>query len=65
MTPSQPGKSPLVQLVLFMVCLAVAGSIVTGAHYSVVDKPAQDALPAPANGDSPRYYSCQANCPLG
>ena len=65
MTPPQQGKSPLAQLVLFMVCLAVAGSIVAGAHYVVVDKPAHDALPAPANGDCPRYYSCQANCPLG
>ena len=65
MTPPQQGKSPLGRLVLFMVCLAVAGCIVAGAHYVVVDKPAQDALPAPANGDCPRYYSCQANCPLG
>jgi hypothetical protein len=41
--------SPLVRLVLFMVCLSIAGSIVAGAHYYAVDLPQQQALQAPTN----------------
>ena len=38
-----PGKA-LRALVLFMVCLSIAGTLVAGAHWFVVDKPQQDAL---------------------
>ena len=46
-----PGKA-LRALVLFMVCLSIAGTLVAGAHWFVVDKPQQDALKntAPENG---------------
>ena len=53
--------SPLARLVLVMICLSIAGSIVAGAHYYVVDLPQQKALQAPANsacGECTRI--CQA-----
>lgn len=50
---TSPERSPLARLVLFMVCTAIAGSILAGAHYAAVDLPAQEwALHAPANSDS-------------
>lgn len=42
--------SPLARLVLFMVCLSIAGSIVAGVHYVAVDLPEQQNVKAPANG---------------
>lgn len=48
-------KTPLARLVLFMVCLAIVGSIVAGAHYYAVDLPQQNALFAPTNSG----MSCQ------
>jgi hypothetical protein len=42
-------KSPLVRLVLFMFCLAIAGSIIAGVHYYAVDLPRQDSLHPPVN----------------
>jgi len=53
--------SPLARLVLVMICLSIAGSIVAGAHYYVVDLPQQKALQAPTNtacGDCTR--TCKA-----
>ena len=47
---SEPQRSPLASLVLFMFCLAIAGSALAGAHYYAVDLPAQNAIKAPANG---------------
>ena len=45
-------RSPLAQLVLFMVCLAIAGSLLAGTHYVLVDKPAQEyAAHPPENSD--------------
>lgn len=42
--------SPLVRLLLFMVCLSIAGSIVAGAYYYAIDLPQQQqALQAPTN----------------
>jgi hypothetical protein len=70
-------RSPLARLVLFMVCLAVAGSVLGWAHYLVIDLPAQKNLPAPENAQSsgsncalclhnceidPDRYSCEAMC---
>jgi archaellum component FlaG (FlaF/FlaG flagellin family) len=75
MTVSQ--RSPLARLVLFMVCLAIAGSILAGAHYYAVDLPQQKTLQAPENAESsnsnceicrhnclvdPDYYSCLSIC---
>ena len=45
--------SPLARLVLFTVCLAIAGTILAGAHYFVVDLPHQNAVAAPKNGVGP------------
>lgn len=42
-------QSPLARLVLFVVCLAIAGSIVAGVHYYAVDLPAQNIIHPPAN----------------
>jgi hypothetical protein len=42
--------SPLSRLVLFIVCLSIAGSIVAGVHYVAVDLPEQQNVKAPANG---------------
>jgi hypothetical protein len=59
----QSEKSPLARLVLFMVCLSVAGSIVAGVHYYTVDLPQQQNVQAPANeqgicGACCRYGQC-------
>ena len=44
--------SPLARLVLFMVCLAMAGSFVARIHYFAVELPTQEAaLTAPANSE--------------
>lgn len=56
---SEPERSPFARLVLFMTCLAIAGSVVAGAHYYAVDLPAQKALQAPENAQ----YS-ETNCAL-
>jgi hypothetical protein len=60
MSASPSSRSPLARLVLFMVCLAIAGSFVAGAHYVVVDLPQQKVLTAPENSDEAR--TCWARC---
>lgn len=59
-------QSPLARLVLFMVFLAVAGSILGGAHYLVIDLPAQMNLPAPENAVSSGLNCelCLHNCEI-
>jgi hypothetical protein len=53
MSASHPARSPLARLVLFMVCLSVASTIVAGAHYIAVDRPAQQAaFHPPVNSES-------------
>jgi hypothetical protein len=47
MPPSE--RSPLARLVLFMVCLSVAGGAIAAVHYYAIDLPQQKALPAPEN----------------
>jgi len=61
-----PERSPLARLVLFMVCLAVAGSILGGAHYYAVDIPQQNALQPPQNADSSNQNckTCKHNCKI-
>jgi hypothetical protein len=56
--------SPLAGLVLFMVCLAIAGSVLAAAHYYAVDLPQQQSAPAPDNkSDLKRGCNiCRANC---
>lgn len=64
---NEPGNTnqPLARLVLFMVCLALAGTFVAGAHYYAVDLPEQQKnLQAPDNGMKPmiKCQICKANC---
>ncbi len=63
MSLSQSPQSPLARLVLFMVCLAIAGSCIAGAHYYTVDLPQQKMTP-PGNGPAfgNQCAICQANC---
>jgi len=42
-------QSPLARLVLFIICIAIAGTFVAGAHYHTVELPAQQSLQAPTN----------------
>lgn len=42
-------QSPLAGLVLFIVCLAIAGTLVGGVHYFAIDLPQQNAVQAPDN----------------
>lgn len=46
---TQTERSPLARLVLFMICLSVAGTILAGGHYLAVDLPQQKAFHPPAN----------------
>jgi len=62
MTAAQ--RSPLACLVLFMICLAIAGSSLAGAHYYAIDLPQQQTLQAPENAQSSTTScaTCVANC---
>lgn len=53
--------SPLKSLVLFIVCLAIAASVLAGFHYYAVDLPQQKALQAPENSDIDCQL-CLATC---
>jgi hypothetical protein len=45
-------------MVVFMVCLAIAGSIVAGVHYYTVDLPAQKDIRPPQNYNADCHYAC-------
>lgn len=51
--------SPLARLVLFMICLSVAGAFVAGVHYFAADLPQQKALKTPTNN---AYIDCIMGC---
>jgi len=59
-------RSPLMSLVLFIICLAVAGSVLAEAHYYAVDRPAQDASahqsPENAATMEAKCKNCQLAC---
>lgn len=65
MTGKNIPPSPLARLVLFMICLSIAGSLVAGIHYFATDLPAQKEVQPPMNraGD-PACVSCMAACEL-
>jgi len=42
-------KSPLARLVLFMICLSIAGAFVAGVHYLAIDLPQQKSVTPPSN----------------
>ena len=66
MTEPQSTPSPFARLVLFMVCLAIAGTIIAGAHYLAIDRPQQERVQAPENGNSislnEKCNTCTNNC---
>jgi hypothetical protein len=67
MSGSQSQRSPLARLVLFMVCLAIAGSAVAAAHYYAIDLPMQQIAPHNDLGYSPPPIpcnQCSENCNL-
>ena len=47
-------QTPLARLVLFMICLAVAGCLLAGVQYAVVEIPHQQALE--------QYAQCTGGC---
>ena len=57
-------QPPLARLVLFMICLAALGSILAGAHYLVLDIPAQQNVPSPENSgwDTTSCTQCKHDC---
>jgi len=58
-------RSPLHNLVLFLIGLALFGTIVAGVHYAVIDLPMQQANPAPMNenlGSTGACAECIAKC---
>jgi archaellum component FlaG (FlaF/FlaG flagellin family) len=58
-------RSPLARLVLFIVCLSIAGSIVAGVHYYAVDLPQQQNVQAPANSCGnyvEKQFECSSRC---
>jgi hypothetical protein len=61
MLPS--AESPLARLVLFMICLAIAGSFVAGVHYYGVERPQQEALRAAGLNPPSNFCMCRnLNC---
>ncbi|MCK9581861.1 MAG: hypothetical protein M0Q92_15635 [Methanoregula sp.] len=65
MSASQtPTTSPLARLVLFMICLSIAGTVVAGAHYYAVDLPLQAEVKAPVNSPGDNCQDCYDRCNL-
>ena len=62
MSASASLQSPLARLVLFMVCLSLAGSFVAAMHFFTVDLPAQNALQVPENNGQ-AVSDCIRMCP--
>jgi len=68
-------NSPLARLVLFIVCLSIAGSFVAGLHYVAVDLPRQQNVQPPSNdcpipfgtqlGTGCYLYRCENDCCYG
>jgi hypothetical protein len=53
-------QSPLARLVLFMVCLAILGSIVAGVLYFTIGDPEQNLQQVPEN--SGYIWNCRDDC---
>jgi len=64
MPETNASRSPLARLVLFIVCLAIAASLVAGTHYYAIDLPQQKSLQAPENAESSNINCilCIHNC---
>ncbi|MFA4876402.1 MAG: hypothetical protein WC586_03240 [Methanoregula sp.] len=61
MTETRSERSPLARLVLFMICLAIFGSVLAGAHYYAIDLPQQQSLQPPRN-DCTMDMQCMDDC---
>jgi len=61
MTEPQSTQSPFARLVLFMVCLSIAGSLVAGVHWFAIDLPVQQAraLHPPPNQNIELNAACK------
>jgi hypothetical protein len=46
-TPQE--RSPLARLVLFIICLSIAGTLTAGVHYALIDLPQQQDVKVPVN----------------
>lgn len=58
-------RTPLARLVLFIVCLSIAGSIGAGIHYYAVDLPQQQVVQAPSNSCGnylEKQFECSTRC---
>ena len=55
---SGSAHSSLARFVLFMIALSVAGIIVAGCHYAVVDQPAQEKMKTAMT----QYTRCTGGC---
>jgi hypothetical protein len=62
---SEPAPSPLTRLVLFIACLAIAGSFIAGVHYFALDLPQQQQIRTPENWisiSSVCIHTCNNGC---
>ena len=55
-------KLPRVRLVMFMVCLSIAGAFVAGVHYLAIDLPQQNIQPPLNSGSGLSTASCVDQC---
>jgi hypothetical protein len=64
MSEPLPALSSLTRLVIFMVCLSMAGSVLAGVHYFAIDLPDQQksALQSPENAVFTKCKNCQLAC---
>jgi len=51
-------RTPLARLVLFMVCLSIAGTFVAGTHYVMIDRPAQEYAAHPPTNMQMKLTNC-------
>ncbi len=62
LTMTSSAQPPLARLVLFLVCLSIAGSLIAGIHYFAIDHPAQAAVQIPGN-NAQDVNDCIRKCP--
>jgi len=62
---SQSTPSTLARLVLFMVCLSIAGSILAGVYWYSVDLPQQKTVFAPKNYAVTQHRDNPTQIPIG
>lgn len=60
--PVSEKKSPLARLVLFMVCLSIAGVLISGVYTYTVELPLQKSLTKPPTNGNEVLTACLAAC---